>query len=68
MPRGRPGGRLAKAAAGEAGYAASRTALHLHGALGHTAELDLSLWIRKARALRTAWGTPAACRARVLAP
>ncbi|MGW6291338.1 acyl-CoA dehydrogenase family protein [Streptomyces sp. NPDC055058] len=59
---------MAKVAAGEAAYAASRTALHLHGALGYTAELDLSLWIRKARALRNAWGTPAACRARVLAP
>ncbi|MFJ9665181.1 acyl-CoA dehydrogenase family protein [Streptomyces sp. NPDC101219] len=59
---------MAKVAAGEAAYAASRTALHLHGALGYTAELDLSLWIRKARALRTAWGTPAACRARVLDP
>ncbi|MEU6419158.1 acyl-CoA dehydrogenase family protein [Streptomyces spiralis] len=57
----------AKVAAGEAAYAAARTALHLHGALGYTDELDLSLWIRKARALRSAWGTPAACRARVLA-
>ncbi|MFH0517994.1 acyl-CoA dehydrogenase family protein [Streptomyces sp. M41] len=57
----------AKLAAGEAAYGAARTALHCHGALGYTEELDLSLWIRKARALRTAWGTPAACRARVLA-
>ncbi|MFB6438001.1 acyl-CoA dehydrogenase family protein [Streptomyces sp. NPDC056411] len=56
----------AKVAAGEAGYAAARTALHLHGALGYTEELDLSLWIRKARPLRDAWGTPADCRARVL--
>ncbi len=57
----------AKVAAGEAGYAAARTALQLHGALGYTEELDLSLWIRKARPLRDAWGTPADCRARVLA-
>lgn len=56
----------AKVAAGEAGYAAARTALQLHGALGYTEELDLSLWIRKARPLRDAWGTPADCRARVL--
>jgi len=56
----------AKVAAGEAGYAAARTALQLHGAIGYTEELDLSLWIRKARPLRDAWGTPAACRARVL--
>ncbi|MFI1739435.1 acyl-CoA dehydrogenase family protein [Streptomyces sioyaensis] len=57
----------AKVAAGEAGYAAARTALQLHGALGYTEELDLSLWIRKARPLRDAWGTPAECRRRVLA-
>ncbi|MFI9045878.1 acyl-CoA dehydrogenase family protein [Streptomyces sp. NPDC053427] len=57
----------AKVAAGEAAYAAARTALQLHGALGYTDELDLSLWIRKARALRDAWGTPSECRARVLA-
>ncbi|MEU6117186.1 acyl-CoA dehydrogenase family protein [Streptomyces sp. NPDC047117] len=57
----------AKVAACEAAYAAARTALQLHGAVGYTEELDLSLWIRKARALRSAWGTPAACRARVLA-
>ncbi|ARH89728.1 MULTISPECIES: acyl-CoA dehydrogenase family protein [Streptomyces] len=56
----------AKAAAGEAGYATARTALQLHGAVGYTEELDLSLWIRKARPLRDAWGTPAECRTRVL--
>ncbi|MFF5654147.1 acyl-CoA dehydrogenase family protein [Streptomyces collinus] len=57
----------AKVSACEAAYGAARTGLHLHGAVGYTAELDLSLWIRKARPLRTAWGTPAVCRARVLA-
>ncbi|MFE2379255.1 acyl-CoA dehydrogenase family protein [Streptomyces sp. NPDC059398] len=57
----------AKVAAGEAAYAAARTALQLHGAIGYTAEYDLSLWIRKARALRSAWGSPSDCRARVLA-
>ncbi|MEU9119832.1 acyl-CoA dehydrogenase family protein [Streptomyces sp. NPDC048506] len=57
----------AKVAAGEAGHTAAGTALQLHGALGYTEELDLSLWIRKARPLRDAWGTPADCRARVLA-
>ncbi|MFI6060654.1 acyl-CoA dehydrogenase family protein [Streptomyces sp. NPDC051286] len=58
----------AKVTAGEAAYAAARTALQLHGAVGYTEELDLALWIRKARPLRDAWGTPAACRARALAP
>ncbi|MFJ6698605.1 acyl-CoA dehydrogenase family protein [Streptomyces sp. NPDC091272] len=56
----------AKVATGEAAYAAARAALQLHGAIGYTQELDLSLWLRKARPLRDAWGTPAQCRARVL--
>ncbi|KUO03911.1 acyl-CoA dehydrogenase family protein [Streptomyces caeruleatus] len=56
----------AKVTACEAAYAAARTALQLHGAIGYTAEYDLSLWLTKARALRTAWGDPDACRADVL--
>ncbi|MBF9070447.1 acyl-CoA dehydrogenase family protein [Streptacidiphilus fuscans] len=58
---------MAKVAAGEAGYTAARTALQLHGAIGYTEELDLSLGLRKSRPLRDAWGAPAACRALVLA-
>ncbi|MFD6973107.1 acyl-CoA dehydrogenase family protein [Streptomyces sp. NPDC059949] len=58
----------AKLAAGEASYRAAMTALQLHGAVGYTEELDLSLWLRKARPLRDAWGTPSACRAEVLRP
>ncbi|WP_434588548.1 acyl-CoA dehydrogenase family protein [Streptomyces sp. A5-4] len=57
----------AKVAAGEAAYATARAALQLHGAIGYTQELDLSLWLRKARPLRDAWGTPSECRRRVLA-
>ncbi|OKK08419.1 acyl-CoA dehydrogenase [Streptomyces sp. CB03234] len=57
----------AKVAAGEAAYGAARTALQLHGAVGYTEELDLALWLRKARPLRDAWGTPAWCREQVLA-
>lgn len=56
----------AKVTACEAAYAAARTALQLHGAIGYTAEYDLSLWLAKARALRTAWGDPEECRAEVL--
>ncbi|MFI5661478.1 acyl-CoA dehydrogenase family protein [Streptomyces sp. NPDC051684] len=57
----------AKLATGEAAYAAARAALQLHGAVGYTEELDLSLWLRKARPLRAAWGTPAACRSQIVA-
>ncbi|MEU8436210.1 acyl-CoA dehydrogenase family protein [Streptomyces sp. NPDC029216] len=56
----------AKLTAGEAAYAAARTALQLHGAVGYTEELDLSLWLRKARPLRDAWGGPSECRAEVI--
>ncbi|MCX5196707.1 acyl-CoA/acyl-ACP dehydrogenase [Streptomyces sp. NBC_00249] len=58
----------AKLTAGEAAYGAALTALQLHGAVGYTQELDLSLWLRKSRPLRDAWGTPSACRAEVLQP
>ncbi|MHC5263213.1 acyl-CoA dehydrogenase family protein [Streptomyces sp. UC4497] len=57
----------AKLSAGEAAYAAARAALQLHGAVGYTEELDLSLWLRKARPLRDAWATPSACRERIVA-
>ncbi|MEU2714088.1 acyl-CoA dehydrogenase family protein [Streptomyces sp. NPDC007205] len=56
----------AKLTACEAAYGTARTALQLHGAIGYTAEYDLSLWLTKARALRTAWGTPEECRQAVL--
>ncbi|MGW2268882.1 acyl-CoA dehydrogenase family protein [Streptomyces yangpuensis] len=58
----------AKLRCGEAAYRAAMTALRLHGAVGYTQELDLSLWLLKARPLRDAWGTPSACRAEVLRP
>lgn len=56
----------AKVAAADAAYLASRTGLQLHGAIGYTAEFDLSLWLTKVRALVGAWGTPAHHRAVVL--
>ncbi|MEV6751521.1 acyl-CoA dehydrogenase family protein [Streptomyces sp. NPDC051214] len=56
----------AKVAASEAAYGAARAALQLHGAIGYTAEYDLSLWLMKARALRGAWGSPGECRRLVL--
>ncbi|XVQ14679.1 acyl-CoA dehydrogenase family protein [Spirillospora sp. CA-255316] len=57
----------AKVAASDASYAIAKTALQVHGAIGYTDEYDPSLWIRKARALRSAWGVPAEHRARVVA-
>jgi len=56
----------AKVAAADAAYLASRVGLQVHGAIGYTAEFDLSLWLTRIRALVTAWGTPAYHRARVL--
>jgi alkylation response protein AidB-like acyl-CoA dehydrogenase len=56
----------AKVMAGDAAYLASRTALQVHGAIGYTRELDLSLWMLKTRALVGAWGTQASHRARIL--
>jgi hypothetical protein len=47
----------AKLGAGDAAQQAMRTALQVHGAIGYTRELDLSLWLLKARALQSAWGT-----------
>ncbi|WP_054816612.1 acyl-CoA dehydrogenase family protein [Nocardia arizonensis] len=52
-------------ACGDAAYAAARAALQVHGAIGYTAEYDLSLWLTKVTALRSAWGTPDSHRARV---
>lgn len=56
----------AKVAAADAAYLASRVGLQVHGAIGYTAEFDLSLWLNRIRALVGAWGTPAAHRARLL--
>ncbi|MFI7455099.1 acyl-CoA dehydrogenase family protein [Nonomuraea sp. NPDC049714] len=56
----------AKVMASEAAYRTARIALQVHGAIGYTDAYDLSLLIRKARALRAAWGTPAEHRARLM--
>ncbi|WP_406813882.1 acyl-CoA dehydrogenase family protein [Mycobacterium sp. M23085] len=56
----------AKAAASEAGLLAARSALQTHGAIGFTQEHDLSLLLLRVQALRSAWGTPADHRRRVL--
>jgi alkylation response protein AidB-like acyl-CoA dehydrogenase len=56
----------AKAAASEAGLLAARSALQTYGAIGFTQEHDVSLWLLRVQALRSAWGTPDAHRHRVL--
>ncbi|WP_227984663.1 acyl-CoA dehydrogenase [Nocardia spumae] len=57
----------AKVACADAAYRTARIALQVHGAIGYTAECDLSLWLTKATALRSAWGTADFHRARVAA-
>jgi alkylation response protein AidB-like acyl-CoA dehydrogenase len=57
----------AKVACADAAMQAARAALQIHGAIGYTAEHDLSLWLTKVRALVPAWGSQAWHRQRVLA-
>ena len=57
----------AKAAASDAALLAARAALRTHGAIGYTAECDLSHFLLRAQALHSAWGSPSAHRRRVLA-
>jgi alkylation response protein AidB-like acyl-CoA dehydrogenase len=56
----------AKVAASEAALLAARSALQTHGAIGFTQEHDLSLWLLRVQALRSAWGDPSAHRRRLL--
>lgn len=56
----------AKAAASDAALLSARTALQIHGAIGYTAEHDLSQLLLRVQALRSAWGDPASHRRRVL--
>lgn len=56
----------AKAAASDAALLAARSSLQTHGAIGFTQEHDLSLWLLRVQALRSAWGDPTVHRRRVL--
>ena len=56
----------AKAAASDAALLAARASLQTHGAIGYTAEHDLSQWLLRVQALHSAWGNPASHRRRVL--
>jgi alkylation response protein AidB-like acyl-CoA dehydrogenase len=57
----------AKVACADAASRAARAALQVHGAIGYTAEHDLSLWLTKVRALVPMWGSQAEHRERVMA-
>ena len=57
----------AKVACADAATLASRIALQVHGAIGYTAEHDVSLFLTKVHALAPSWGSQAEHRARVLA-
>ena len=56
----------AKAAAADAALLSARASLQTHGAIGYTAEHDLSQWLLRVQALRSAWGDPTFHRRRVL--
>ncbi|OBI72345.1 acyl-CoA dehydrogenase family protein [Mycobacterium sp. E740] len=56
----------ANVAASEAALLAARSSLQTHGAIGFTQEHDLSLWLLRVQALRSAWGDPSVHRRRVL--
>lgn len=55
----------AKVRAASAAQIAAQASLQVHGAIGYTAEHDLSLWLNWVPALVGVWGTPAFHRARV---
>jgi len=56
----------AKIAAGEAADLAARTSVQVYGAMGMTWEVDLHFFLKRAFALRYAWGTAADHRATVI--
>ena len=56
----------AKVAASDAALLAARSALQTHGAIGFTQEHDLSLWLLRVQALRSAWGDATVHRRRIL--
>lgn len=56
----------AKLAAAQAADLAARTAVQVHGAMGMTWEVDVHFFLKRALALKTAWGTPAQHSAKVI--
>jgi alkylation response protein AidB-like acyl-CoA dehydrogenase len=66
VPAARRDVSAAKVACAEAAHRAARAALQVHGAIGYTAEHELSRFLLLVRALVPAWGTAAEHRARIL--
>jgi alkylation response protein AidB-like acyl-CoA dehydrogenase len=64
LPLGNPAAKSriahAKIAAADAAELAARTAVQVHGAMGMTWEADVHFFLKRALALKNAWGTPAA--------
>lgn len=56
----------AKIAAADAAVLAARTAVQVHGAMGMTWESDVHFFLKRALALKTAWGTPATHTATII--
>jgi len=56
---------MAKCFAADAADVACRKSLQVHGAIGYTWEYDLHLWMKRAWALRAAWGSAAEHRERI---
>lgn len=56
----------ARIAAGEAADLATRSAVQVHGAMGMTWEVDLHFFLKRAAALKYAWGTSASHMATVI--
>jgi hypothetical protein len=56
----------AKLTATAAADRSAKAALQVHGAIGYTKEYELSRYLTKTRALRSAWGTPSLHRSRIL--
>jgi alkylation response protein AidB-like acyl-CoA dehydrogenase len=56
---------MAKALASDAAHLVGRKALQVHGGIGYTVEYDLHLFLKRAWALQSQWGTTAWHRDRV---
>lgn len=55
----------AKMVALEAAEKAARASIQVHGAMGYSWEVDVHLFLKRALALKAAWGTPAFHRSRI---